>query len=104
MRREGHPDAGAQESLSPTGDNLANVIQYLRERHPQRLEEILRILRRRVPRIEKVQAEVLADGRLLPRIKDAPFRTPVPVPVRFGRNPEDAGLPDSAARSPPHPD
>ena len=73
----GHPDAGAQESLSPTGDNLANAIQYLRERHPQRLEEILRILRRRVPRIEKVQAEVLADGRLLPRIKDAPFRTPV---------------------------
>ena len=73
----GNPEAGGQERLSPTGDNLANVIQHLREQHSDRLDEILRILRRRVPRIEKVQAEALLDGRLLLRIKDAPFATPV---------------------------
>ena len=73
----GNPEAGGQERLSPTGDNLANVIQHLGEQHPDRLEQIFGILRRRVPRIEQVQAEALADGRLLLRIKDAPFATPV---------------------------
>ncbi len=73
----GTPEAGGQERLSPTGDNLANVIQYLGEEHPERLEEIFTVLRRRVPRIEAVRAESLADGRLLLRIKDAPFATPV---------------------------
>ena len=73
----GNPEAGGQERLSPTGDNLANVIQYLGEEHPRRLERVFGILRRRVPRIETVRAEPLADGRLLLRIKDAPFETPV---------------------------
>lgn len=73
----GNPEAGAQERLSPTGDNLPNVIQYLREQHPDRLEEIFQTLRRRIPRIEKVEAEVLKDSRLLLLVKDAPFSTPV---------------------------
>ena len=73
----GNPEAGAEERLSPTGDNLPNVIQYLREQHPDRLEEIFRTLRRRIPRIEKVEAEVLLDSRLLLLVKDAPFSTPV---------------------------
>ena len=73
----GNPEAGGQERLSPSGDNLANVVQYLREHHPELLEEIFAILRRRVPRIETVREEALADGRLLLRIKDAPFAIPV---------------------------
>ena len=73
----GSPEAGGEERLSPTGDNLANVIQHLHDQHPERLNEIFKTLRRRVPRIEKVEAEVLADGRLLLRFKDAPFSTPV---------------------------
>ena len=73
----GVPEAGSQERLSATGDNLANVIQYLREQHSERLEEILGVLRRRVPRLERVDAELLADGRLLLQIKDAPFERPV---------------------------
>ncbi len=73
----GQPEAGPQERLSRTGDNLANVIQYLAEQHPDRLERIFSVLRRRVPRIEKVLADTMPDGRLLLRIKDAPFRDPV---------------------------
>jgi predicted ATPase len=73
----GNPQAGAAERLSPTGDNLPNVIQYLREQHPERLEQIFETLRRRIPRIEKVEAEVLQDSRLLLLVKDAPFSTPV---------------------------
>lgn len=71
------PEAGPQERLSATGDNLPNVIQYLKERHPHRLEQILSVLSSRVPRLEKVDAEFLADGRLLLKIKDAPFSEPV---------------------------
>lgn len=73
----GLPEAGPQERLSQTGDNLPNVIQYLREQHPERLERILEILRQRVPKLQKVDAELLADGRLLLQIKDAPFERPI---------------------------
>ncbi len=72
----GIPDAGPMERLTPTGDNLSNVVQYLSEAHPERLNEILRVLSERVPRLERVTAEPLADGRLLLLIKDAPFREP----------------------------
>lgn len=73
----GQPEAGPQERLSRTGDNLANVIQYLLEQHPDRLDAIFEALRRRVPRIEKVLSETMPDGRLLLQIKDAPFSHPV---------------------------
>jgi predicted ATPase len=71
------PEAGAQERLSPTGDNLPNVIQYLKEQHPQRLEEILKTLSGRIPRLEKVESSIMQDGRLLLEIKDAPFSHPI---------------------------
>ncbi len=71
------PEAGPQERLSKTGDNLPNVIQYLKEQHPQDLEHIFEVLRSRVPRLEKVLAEPMPDGRLLLQIKDAPFEQPV---------------------------
>ncbi|MBK7203540.1 AAA family ATPase [Candidatus Amarolinea dominans] len=73
----GQPEAGPQERLSRTGDNLANVIQYLKEQHPNRLERIFAQLRQRVPRLERVDAELMPDGRLLLQIKDAPFEQPV---------------------------
>lgn len=71
------PEAGPQERLSASGDNLPNVIQYLKEQHPERLSEILATLTRRVPRLEKVDSEPMADGRLLLQIKDAPFERPI---------------------------
>ncbi len=73
----GEPEAGPQERLSRTGDNIANVIQYLGERHPKRLEQIFQALRDRVPRIEKVLADAMPNGRLLLSIKDAPFESPI---------------------------
>lgn len=73
----GQPEAGPQERLTKTGDNLANVIQFLSEQHSGRLEHIFEILRRRVPRIERVLADTMQDGRLLLQIKDAPFTQPV---------------------------
>lgn len=71
------PEAGPAERLSKTGDNLPNVVQFLKERDPKRLERIFAALRRRVPRLERVLADVMPDGRLLLQIKDAPFEQPV---------------------------
>lgn len=73
----GQPESGPHERLTKTGDNVANVIQYLLEQHPARLERIFEVLRSRVPRIEKVLAEPMPDGRLLLQIKDAPFMQPI---------------------------
>ena len=73
----GQPEAVPQERLSRTGDNLANVIQYLSERHPDRLERIFEVLGKRVPRVQRVLADTMPDGRLLLQIKDAPFDNPV---------------------------
>lgn len=73
----GVPEAGPQERLSTTGDNLPNVVQYLKEGHEERLNLILRKLAQRVPRLEKVDADVMPDGRLLLQVKDAPFEKPV---------------------------
>ncbi len=71
------PEAGPQERLSKSGDNLPNVIQYLQDRHPAQLELIFSILRQRIPRLEHVEASPMPDGRLLLQIKDAPFEQPV---------------------------
>lgn len=67
-RTRGQPEAGPHERLNMTGDNLANVIQYLTEQYPERLEHIFEVLRQRVPRVERVLAETMPDGRLLLQI------------------------------------
>ena len=73
----GQPEAGPQERLSRTGDNLPNVIQFLKEQHPDRLQKIETIMRQRVPRLASVVTEIMPDGRLLLQIKDAPFDQPI---------------------------
>ena len=73
------PEAGPQERLTATGDNLANVVQYLSERHPSRPAAIFDTLRRWAPRVERVLTEAMPDGRLLLQVKDAPFSQPVPA-------------------------
>lgn len=73
----GTPEAGPQERLSATGDNLPNVIQYLKEQYPERLEKLLHTLSSRIPRLERVDANMMPDGRLLLQVKDAPFEQPI---------------------------
>jgi predicted ATPase len=73
----GTPEAGAQERLSATGDNLPNVMQYLKEQHPERLQQVLQTLRERIPRLERVDAEIMQNGQLLLQVKDAPFDQPI---------------------------
>jgi predicted ATPase len=71
------PEPGIQEHLSETGDNLANVVHYLKEQHPTQMAAIEKALSRHVPRFGAVQAEPMADGRLLLTIRDTPFEQPI---------------------------
>lgn len=71
------PAAGPQEHLSRSGDNLVNVVEYLRENHPAVLDAIFDALRRRIPQIERVEPMPLPSGHLLLMVKDAPFKEAV---------------------------
>ncbi|MGL5866750.1 MAG: AAA family ATPase [Dermatophilaceae bacterium] len=71
------PPAGPAERLSQTGDNLPNVVQFLQEGHPEQLDRIFAALRRRIPRLDSFETRVMDDGRLLLRLKDAPFDQPI---------------------------
>jgi predicted ATPase len=70
------PEAGPQEHLSATGDNLVNVIQHLVETQPEGLEQIVFAMRDRVPGMQDISATTLEDGRLMLRLRDAPFAQP----------------------------
>lgn len=71
------PETGPQARLSQSGDNLANVIQFFQENHSEDLGRIFTDLSRQVPRLERLIPETMADGRLLLKLKDAPFDEPI---------------------------
>ncbi len=76
-RRVAEP--GEQEYLSCEGENLSNVIQYLKNRHPDSWNEIMKKLCSHVPRLEEIISEPMSDGRLLLQIKDFPFMQAIPA-------------------------
>ncbi len=71
------PVAGPQPRLSRSGDNVSNVLQYLKENHPSRLEQVIDALSQTVPTLEQVDYRTSPDGRLVLFVKDAPFSEPV---------------------------
>jgi len=60
------PEAGAEERLSPSGDNLPNVIQHRQEQHAQRLAPIFGVLRRRLPKLQRFTPEITEPPPGLP--------------------------------------
>ena len=69
-------DAGYAEHLSTRGDNVAQVAQYLYERHPDQFERVLKAMTQRVPGVSRVEAKPTEDGRLVLRFKDGSFKDP----------------------------
>lgn len=69
-------EAGYSAHLSTRGDNVAQVAQYLFERHPERFARMLDAMRQRVPGMEKVEARPTEDGRLVLRFQDGSFKDP----------------------------
>jgi predicted ATPase len=69
-------EAGYAEHLSPHGENVAQVAQYLYEHHRDRFERVLQAMRQRVPGVENVEARPTEDGRLVLRFQDGSFKDP----------------------------
>ncbi|MBX3084612.1 MAG: AAA family ATPase [Anaerolineae bacterium] len=70
------PDIGYAEHLSREGDNLSNYTRYLSDQHQSVFNNILDKLAQRIPRLEKVRAQVTADGRVMLQFKDKSFSQP----------------------------
>jgi predicted ATPase len=69
-------EAGYAEHLSTRGDNIAQVAQFLFNRHEKSFERVLEAMRRRVPGISRVEAKPTEDGRIVLRFQDGSFTDP----------------------------
>ena len=69
-------DAGYSEHLSPTGENLPLVAQFMYEHYQEQFQEILTKMSQRVPGIEDVRATETADGRIVLQFQDGSFKDP----------------------------
>ncbi len=69
-------DIGVSEHLSPQGDNLALVAQYIYQNHREIFDRILMKMKERVPGIEKVEAIETEDGRIVLKFQDGAFKDP----------------------------
>jgi len=72
----GSKDALYAEHLSPTGDNMAVVAQYIYQNHCDIFQIILKKMRERVPGISQVEAKETEDGRLILKFQDQAFKDP----------------------------
>lgn len=73
--RERH-EAEYGEQLTRTGDNLSVVTKYIHDNYPKLFQEIIEKMKRRVPGVEKVEAQETQDGYIVLRFQDGKFQNP----------------------------
>ena len=69
-------EEGYAEHVSTRGDNVAQVAQFLYERHRDQFDRVLDAMRARVPGVTNVEAMPTQDGRLVLRFRDGSFEDP----------------------------
>lgn len=69
-------EEGFADHLTPRGDNLALVANFLFEHHPARFNRVLQAMQHRVPGVSLVESKQTEDGRLLLRFQDGSFKDP----------------------------
>jgi predicted ATPase len=69
-------DAGYSEHLSPTGENLPLVAQFMYEHYQDQFQEVLNKMSNRVPGVKDVKATETADGRIVLQFQDGSFKDP----------------------------
>ncbi len=70
------PLAGPQKHLNIHGDNLGNVVQFMKREHPKRFQGVLNRIAEKIPGIDRIDTEGTNDGRLLLRFNDKGFADP----------------------------
>ncbi len=71
------PMAGPQRHLNVHGDNVGNVVQFMKREYPDRFDRILGGIAEKVPGINHIDTERTADGRLLLRFNEKGFEDPL---------------------------
>ncbi len=69
-------EAGYNESLSRTGDNLPIVAKFMYEHHRKKFDSILEKMKERVPGVTRVEADLTSDGYIVLRFSDGQFNNP----------------------------
>jgi predicted ATPase len=64
---------GPQKHLSIHGDNIGNVVQFMKRDHPNKFQGILNDIAGKIPGIDKIDTEAMPDGRLLLKFNDKGF-------------------------------
>ena len=72
----GSKEISYAEHLSPTGDNIATVAQYIYQQYPTIFQQIIEKMKQRIPGISSVEAKETEDGRLILRFQDQAFKDP----------------------------
>jgi predicted ATPase len=62
--------------LNIHGDNIGNVVQFMEREHPKQFQKILTDIAEKIPGIDKISTERMADGRLLLKFNDKGFKDP----------------------------
>jgi len=70
------PYEGPQKRLEVHGDNLANVVQYMKREHKRAFNNILKDIAKKIPGINKIRTKKSPDGRLLLQFNDRGFTDP----------------------------
>lgn len=70
------PRVGPQKHLNRDGSNLGNVVQYLEQSHPDKMDKVLAQIADKIPGIERIVTEVSNDGRLLIQFHSQGFDKP----------------------------
>jgi predicted ATPase len=69
-------EAGYAEHLSREGENLSLVIQYLHDHHDKVFNNILNLMKMRVPGMTSVESKTTEEGRVLLKFQDGSFEDP----------------------------
>ena len=69
-------EAEYSEQLSRTGDNLSSVTKYIYDNYPEIFQTIIDKMQKRVPGVERVEAQETQDGYIVLRFQDGKFKNP----------------------------
>lgn len=75
-RARSEQESGYAEHLSPEGENLSLVVEYLHNQHKETFDTIIEKLKSRVPGISSVESKQTEEGRILLKFQDGAFEDP----------------------------
>jgi predicted ATPase len=70
------PLAESERHLSTTGENMANVVQYMEREHPGLLKGVLKRIASKIPGIQSIETHTTEDRRVLLRFNECAFQDP----------------------------